>query len=179
MDHLFFSMQSKNGSIASMACIRTDDAGVTRAQWSDSVTDARPFKDTLAAMVREVIESHDKSRFVVVVHDIGTMQADFDKACNDHAVSNPFTGRSWIDTKHLAWPFAFNGRLGRRDLGSVAAHFGIDAGTPSDPASEAMVCRSVYWAMMKRYRMMVSAEDKIREVGASAISSVLGMFTGE
>ncbi len=155
-DHIFIAIREKP---LEMAAIRTSPKGDILVAAADATDIQKSFSDI-------ILSSRFDEKYILVAHHAEHVKKLLDVPSK----------RAWICTAQLAWPLVYNDMLASRTLDSTAKYHGIlQEGTTV--ADEATTTMQLYWEMMRRYKLALSGEEFLRNVGGPKLDT-LRRFVG-
>ncbi len=147
--------------------------GYTEAAWADAV----PLSRAIATMRRVILSDNYEASYVVVAH----FGESYDRpmlrnACKRLGVPSLLEGRGWVDTGQMAWPMVLAGFIRSRSLECVSSYLGIQNQAPHTAKGDVTAAMSVYWEMMRRYKISLLTEQTVRTLGGEQFDSFRRMF---
>lgn len=175
LDHIFLDISHVDRKITAIALVRTDRKGKKIiATFQDEVCELTPIVDVIAGIKKKILNTAFGNTYVVVSHF-----AETDKQLlRENGVSELFIGRAWIDPSQIAWPFVYHDLAGERSLEALCAFFNVTNPDPDTATGNCEALVRLYWAMMGRYKLALTGEEAVRELGGDVfqkVTSILGL----
>jgi hypothetical protein len=197
LDHIFVDVQTsmadpRKGEIISLAMVRTTSAGKPVASHSALIApvgevtakeydrekwiDAIPYGAAARAFENIILDGQFESKPIIVGHSADGHRAALRLAQDGLGKAEFFAGRAWACTSHMAWPLVYAGIVPSRSLEAVAKYFGVVNKAPNTTQGNVVACLETYWAMMRRYRTALTAENFIDTMGGDTVKHFRSMF---
>ena len=147
--------------------------GFSVKAWQDAI----PLSSALSTLSRTLVDGRI-GKYVVVAHGAARQQSLLMSECERLNLVNPFEGRAWICTEQLAWPMAVAGLVTARRLSVVCQYWNLDLPDTPNAADTVNALAELYRSMMKRYTLLLSAEQTARDMTGGLfgqLGKVLGL----
>lgn len=169
MDHLFIEFLTDGDEISDVAAIRTKNDRDVRGTFSEKIL-TKSFADgvslpaAITALKEKLLPPAWPASLVLVSHKSTPL-------VQTH-VSPLFSDYGHVFLNQIGWPLVWARIAPSLDLEALATANGVKPESLDSASGRAFTTMMVYWAMMKRYKTALTAEEAMTAFGGKALEEV-------